>query len=186
MQQAPGVGQDPPRLELRKAESVYERVRANDETLYAYFNSSKRLLYGDPHQDELRAVEKLLEEASIAYPFNPDENRRRPLFRSNRMTGVGLEGSAQVVLRPFHDLQPADTNDHFSADQEPVRMARLEENLIEGASLTYQDHRSRGGHYQLLHRHRSLIPVKGVEPTLARMHACGTHPLVAGDPLTKS
>ena len=99
MQQAPVVRQVPPRVERGRATSVYARVMANEETRYAYFNTTQGLLYGDPDQEELKAVEKMLEEASVAYLFNPDEYRRRPLFRSQGMTGVGVEEIARVVSK---------------------------------------------------------------------------------------
>lgn len=99
MQQAPVVAQDPPRIERGKAKSAYERVMADEETRYAFFNTTQGLLYGDPDHEELKAVEKMLEEASIAYLLNPVQERRRPLFRSQGMTGVGIEEIARVVSR---------------------------------------------------------------------------------------
>lgn len=102
MQQSSVVGQDRSRLE-RRANSAYARVMANEETRYAFFNTTQGLLYGDPDQDELKAVEKMLEEVGIAYLFNADRYRRRPLFRSQGMTGVGLEEITRVASKISHD-----------------------------------------------------------------------------------
>lgn len=98
MQQEPLVDQGPPRLQ-RKANSVYARVMANEETRYAFFNTTQGLLYGNPDHEELKAVEKMLEDVGIAYLFNPDEYCRRPLFRSRGMTGVGLEEITWVASK---------------------------------------------------------------------------------------
>lgn len=102
MEQAPVVGQDPPHL-ARRANSVYARVMANEETRHAFYNTTQGLLYGNPDHDELQAVERMLEETGIAYLFNADRYRRRPLFRSQGMTGVGLEEITRVASRLAHD-----------------------------------------------------------------------------------
>ena len=82
-----------------EALSVYEQVMADPEARYAYFNTTQGVLYGDPLQDELIEVRRVLDEASIAYLFRADEGRPWPTFRSREMTGVGLDEISRLVAK---------------------------------------------------------------------------------------
>ena len=75
----------------REAPSLYEDVLAHEASRYAYLNTTKGVLYGDPDQDELKEVQQALEDAGIAYLFNAHEGRPRPTFYAHSMTGFGFD-----------------------------------------------------------------------------------------------
>ena len=99
MQQQTLDREDPTPTNENEALSVYEQVMSDPEARYAYFNTIQGVLYGDPLQDELKEVRRVLDEASIAYLFRADEGRPWPTFRSKELTGVGFDEISRLVAK---------------------------------------------------------------------------------------
>ena len=93
------VHRDMGRPEPGGAPSMYAQVIAHEESRYAYFNTTQGVLYGDPRQEELRAVRKALDDAAIAYLFNDDEGHPWPTFHAGKMTGVGLDEISCMIAK---------------------------------------------------------------------------------------
>lgn len=80
--------------------SVYEQILDNQEARDAYFNTTQGILYGNPDQPETKEVIQMLDEATIAYLFNPDKYRARPQF----VTSQGAAGGGKMIGRGKEDI----------------------------------------------------------------------------------
>lgn len=63
----------------------------------AYFNTTKGVLIGRPDDAVLHEVRKELDKRHIAYLFNPDATRPRPMFTAQGWSSIGLAEICQHV-----------------------------------------------------------------------------------------
>lgn len=79
--------------------SLHERVMANPDTLYAYFNTTEGMLTGDPAHQDMKEILRVLDDNRIIYLYDPDTNRPRPTFYSPGRISIGLAEISQVARR---------------------------------------------------------------------------------------
>ena len=80
-----------------ESDSLYNMVMSDDEAREAYFNTTKGVLTGRPDDDDLQRARARLDESGIAYLYNPDSLRPRPMFLTQERAIVGLEQIEEYI-----------------------------------------------------------------------------------------
>lgn len=70
----------------------------------AYLNTTKGVLTGRPYDDDVRQAKEMLDRVDIAYLFNPDATRPRPMFCSRDWTSIGIEEIKDHIERICGDV----------------------------------------------------------------------------------
>ena len=76
------------RLRAVRSSGSHRRVR---RVRSAYFNTTRGVLTGRTDDDDVRQIRQELSEHHIAYLFNADATRPRPMFSSYDWDSIGLE-----------------------------------------------------------------------------------------------
>lgn len=63
----------------------------------AYFNTTQGILAGHPNDEEVLKVRELLDANDIAYLYNADISRPRPVFTSEGWDNIGLEEIKECI-----------------------------------------------------------------------------------------
>ena len=84
-------------VDVPAGESLYRMVMSDDDAREAYFNTTKGVLTGRPDDDDLRSARARLDESGIAYLYNPDALRPRPMFLTQGRAIVGLKQIEEYV-----------------------------------------------------------------------------------------
>ena len=63
----------------------------------AFFNTTQGVLTGRPGDEDLRRVREELDSQHIAYLFNPDGTRPRPMFSAQGWDSFGLDEIRQHI-----------------------------------------------------------------------------------------
>ena len=71
--------------------SVYDVVISDPDSHHAYLNTTKGVLTGCPDDEDLRAARTRLDESRVAYLYNPDSARPRPMLLTRKRVFVGLQ-----------------------------------------------------------------------------------------------
>ena len=71
------------------ADSLYEEVMNDPDARHAYFHTTKGVLTGRAEDEDTIAIKALLDEQWIAYLYNPDFMRPRPIFLTKTAQIVG-------------------------------------------------------------------------------------------------
>lgn len=79
------------------AKSIRELAASFRGAEAAYYNTTKGVLTGRPGDESLREVREALDERHIAYLFNPDITRPRPMFTAQGWSSIGLDEICQHV-----------------------------------------------------------------------------------------
>ena len=65
--------------------------RSNRRVRAAYFNTTRGLLTGRPDDNDVEEIRQALYTRDIAYLFNADATRPRPMFSTSDRDSIGLE-----------------------------------------------------------------------------------------------
>ena len=71
-------------------QSIHERIMANPQSRYAYFNTTQGMLRGNPAHKDMEQILKVLDDNNIVYLYDPSTNRPRPIFYSQGNMSIGL------------------------------------------------------------------------------------------------
>ena len=63
----------------------------------AYYNTTKGVLTGRPDDSALLLVRRALDDRHVAYLFNPDVTRPRPMFTAQGWSSIGFDEICQHV-----------------------------------------------------------------------------------------
>ena len=80
-----------------REDSLYEAVMADPEARHAYLHTTKGILTGRGDDPDTLSVKASLDEARIAYLYNPDPLRARPMFLMTGQIAVGREQIEAVI-----------------------------------------------------------------------------------------
>jgi hypothetical protein len=85
-------------IQVPESDPLYDMVMSDDDARKAYFNTTKGVLTGRPDDEDLRRARTRLDESGIAYLYNPDSLRPRPMFLTHGRAIVGLEQIEKYIL----------------------------------------------------------------------------------------
>ena len=72
-------------------DSLYDAVVSDPASHEAYLNTTEGVLTGRPDDEDLQAAKARLDESRVAYLYNPDAARARPMFLTRKRVFVGLQ-----------------------------------------------------------------------------------------------
>ena len=73
------------------SDSLYDEVMSDPDAEHAFRNTTEGVLTGRPDDDDLRRAKEELDACGIAYLYNPDPARPRPMFLTRERTIAGLQ-----------------------------------------------------------------------------------------------
>ena len=85
-------------IQSSEVDSLYNMVMSDDDAREAYFNTTKGVLTGRPDDEDLLRAKAWLDESGIAYLYNPDSSRPRPMLLTKGRAIVGLREIEEYVL----------------------------------------------------------------------------------------
>ena len=71
--------------------SLYAQVMSVPGARHAYFDTTQGTLESSRHHPDLDKIREVLAEARIAYLFNANDRRPRPVLRTANSVDVGIE-----------------------------------------------------------------------------------------------
>ena len=84
---------------LQSRQSIHERVMADPQSRYAYFNTTQGILRGNPAHKDMAQILRVLDDNRIVYLYDASTNRPRPVFYSQGNISIGLAEIAVAAAK---------------------------------------------------------------------------------------